>query len=232
MAQHGTAQHGTAQHGTAQRTTAQAEQSTAQHKHSTAQQVTSETYSPFPPSWSSTAISSLAQNMCWWCCAFTPSITNVPYSGLSSPKLRGLVDSSPVSLISYLMVPSCNTGPCRCHASVACFLALSFQQIAFTPVGATTKLPGNTLCLKQKSWIISWSSKFQLDRMALMICKHMAVLFFLFLHLSCKVCWEKSFPVVEHEPHTCCFCFTDIQQTELSAKNCKALYTQACSRGY
>ena len=68
---------------------------------------TSDTYKPLPPCSSSTAISSLAQNMCWWCWAFTPSMTRVPYSGASSPNVNAFVDSSPVSLISYLMVPSC-----------------------------------------------------------------------------------------------------------------------------
>lgn len=76
---------------------------------------TSDTYKPLPPCSSSTAISSLAQNMCWWCWAFTPSMTRVPYSGASSPNVNAFVDSSPVSLISYLMVPSCIWQKnCRC----------------------------------------------------------------------------------------------------------------------
>ena len=68
---------------------------------------TSETTRPAPPLVSSTAMSSRAQNICWWCWAFTPGATRVPNSGSDSPWLSWLVLSSPVSLISYSIVPSC-----------------------------------------------------------------------------------------------------------------------------
>jgi hypothetical protein len=60
-----------------------------------------------PPSGSSTAGSILQEKMCWCCAAFTPGATMVPCVAWVSPGDSRLVDRMPVSLTSWLMVPSC-----------------------------------------------------------------------------------------------------------------------------
>lgn len=72
----------------------------------TASPLTSVTTRFLPPSWSSTAGSSLKQKKCWWLVAATPGATSTPLSGLPSPWYCTLVLRMPVSFISMLMVPS------------------------------------------------------------------------------------------------------------------------------